>query len=100
MAESGVRGGGSGVDQTIVKAAIYPSIGVARVGNSKTAYYIGPEVPDPLPQPLGFYRDQAGALKREAARFRVYGLNADGVIVKELTSADAEVIWTVTLANT
>src|SRR5262245_4791216 len=87
-------------DQTIVKAAIYPSIGVARVGNSKKEWYLGPEVPEPLPLPAGAYRDDTGALQREAARFRVYGLNAAGVIVKELTCADAEITWTVQLANT
>src|SRR5262249_18215989 len=86
-------------DQTIVKAAIYPSIGIARVGNSKTEWYIGPEVPDPLPQSQGFYRDDTGALKREAARFRVYGVNAAGAAVRELTASDAEVVWTVQLAN-
>ena len=25
---------------------IYPAIGIARVGNSKTEYYIGPETPN------------------------------------------------------
>ena len=65
-------------DATIVKTAIYPSIGVARVGNSPTEWYLGPEVPDPLPLPAGSYRDNTGALKREAARFRIYGLNAAG----------------------
>jgi hypothetical protein len=98
MAEAG--GNTVGNDETIVKAAIYPSIGVARVGNSKTEWYFGPEVPDPLPQPPGFYRDNTGALKREAARFRIYGLNAAGAIVRELTAGDAEVTWTVKLANT
>jgi L-Lysine epsilon oxidase N-terminal/L-lysine epsilon oxidase C-terminal domain len=91
--------GGASVDEVIVKAAIYPSIGIARVGNSRTEWYIGPEVPDPLPQPLGVYRDDTGALKREAARFRIYGLNAAGTVVQELTSADADVVWTVRLAN-
>lgn len=84
----------------IVKAAIYPSIGIARVGNSENEWYLGPEVPDPLPRPPGFYRDHTGALKREAARFRVYGLNQAGTIVRELTGSDAEVAWTVQLANT
>jgi hypothetical protein len=91
------------VDQTtvdeIIGAAIYPSIGIARVGNSLTEWYVGPEVPDPLPLPPGSYRDSKGALKREAARFRVYGLNAAGIVVRELTSADADVVWTVQLAN-
>jgi hypothetical protein len=86
-------------DTAIVKAAIYPSIGVARVGNSKTGWYVGPEVPDPLPLPPGAYRVDTGALKREAARFRVYGLNAAGTVVRELTSADADIAWTVELAN-
>jgi hypothetical protein len=86
-------------DATIVKAAIYPSIGVARVGNSLADWYLGPEVPDPLPLPPGSYRDSSGALKREAARFRIYGLNATGTIVQELTGADANITWTVQLAN-
>ncbi|MFV3073764.1 LodA/GoxA family CTQ-dependent oxidase [Niveispirillum fermenti] len=88
------------VDDTIVSAAIYPAIGVARVGNSPQEWFYGPEVPDPPPQPAGFYRDKTGALKRQAARFRVYGLNAAGLPVKELTGAKgAEVEWTVHLAN-
>lgn len=88
------------LDEVIVKAAIYPSIGIARVGSSLTEWYIGPEVPDPLPLPPGSYRDHTGALKREAARFRVYGLNAAGTIVRELTDAEADIAWTVQLANT
>ena len=63
----------------IVAAAIYPSIGIARVGNSEHCYFIGPEVVDPPGEGLGGYRDRTGALKRQAARFRIYGLNAEGV---------------------
>jgi hypothetical protein len=85
---------------TIVKAAIYPPIGMARVGNSATDFYIGPEVPDPLPAAPGFYRDAKGAIKREAARFRIYGLNAAGQAVAELTADNADIEWAVTLANT
>jgi hypothetical protein len=86
-------------DKTIVKAAIFPAIGVARVGNSPTEFYIGPEVPEPRPEKPGFYRDASGAIKREAARFRVYGYNAAGKVVAELTAANAEIDWGVTLAN-
>lgn len=86
-------------DTTIVRAAIHPGIGVARVGNSPEGYYIGPEVMDPPPLPAGALRDDSGALKREAARFRVYGFNAAGAVVKELTAADATIEWTVELAN-
>ena len=89
-------------DTCIVRAVIYPPIGVARIGSSSGAWFIGPETPDPLPRPLGFYRDVAGALKRQAARFRIYGVNARGEILREITGADsaATITWTVELANT
>ena len=75
----------------IVKAAIYPPIGIARVGNSENEFFLAPEVPDPLPEPPGFYCDATGALKWQAAHFRIYGLSADGVVVRELTADDATV---------
>ena len=81
----------------IVRAAIYPAIGVARVGNSRDEFFLAPEVTNPLPQPPGFYRDATGALKRQAVRFRVYGLDAGGRVVAELTAANAEITWTVHL---
>jgi L-Lysine epsilon oxidase N-terminal/L-lysine epsilon oxidase C-terminal domain len=87
-------------DQRIVRAAIYPPIGIGRVGNSENEYFLAPEVPDPLPEAPGFYRDGEGALKRQAARFRIYGLNAAGVAVRELTPGDGVTIeWQIHLAN-
>ena len=84
---------------SIVRAAIHPSIGVARIGNSAEEYFLAPEVIDPPPQPPGFYRDASGALKRQAVRFRIYGLNAQGQAVAELTQSNAEITWSVHLAN-
>lgn len=86
------------VDTVVVRAAIHPAIGIARVGDSADAYFIGPEVLKPEP-PEGGYRDAAGALKRQAARFRLYGYNAAGEVVRELTPDDADIAWTVHLAN-
>jgi L-lysine epsilon oxidase-like protein len=83
----------------IVRAAIHPSIGVARIGSSEDEYFIGPEVIDPRPQPLGYYKDDKGALKREAARFRIYGYNEAGEVVTELTADNADILWTVHVAN-
>jgi hypothetical protein len=83
----------------IVRAAIHPSIGIARVGNSPDGCFYGPEVTDPLPHPAGCYRDRNGALKRQSARFRVYGLDAGGEPLVELTAANADITWTVHLAN-
>src|SRR5215467_184169 len=87
---------------TIVRAAIHPSIGVARVGNSldPDGYFLAPEVVDPPPPELpGFYRDASGALKRQAVKFRIFGLNAQGGVVAELTASNAEITWKVHLAN-
>lgn len=85
----------------IVRASIHPSIGIARIGDSREAdgFYVGPEVPHPPRATREQVRDGAGAIKRQAARFRVYGLNAAGEVVRELTSRDADVEWTVHLAN-
>ncbi|HYF44631.1 MAG TPA: LodA/GoxA family CTQ-dependent oxidase, partial [Acidimicrobiales bacterium] len=83
----------------IVRAAIHPAIGIARMGNSKDEFYVGPEVTEPLPVPPGFMHDGAGALKRQAALFRVYGYDASGNVVRELTAGNADVRWTVHVAN-
>ena len=83
----------------VVRAAIHPAIGIARVGNSETGFFIGPEVTDPEPFKPGFAKDSTGALKRQAARFRVYAYNAAGEPVVELTADNAEIEWTVQVAN-
>ena len=87
------------IDSVIVRAAIHPAIGIARVGDSVDGYYIGPEVTNPTSLPPGSYRDAVGALKRQAARFRIYGYNAAGEVVAALNSNSAHIQWTVHLAN-
>jgi hypothetical protein len=83
----------------IVTCAIHPSIGVARVGNSQSAYFIGPEAPGWTPGPDERFKDEDGRIKRQAARFRIYGLDEQGNVVKELTTDDARIDWRVHLAN-
>src|ERR1044072_1655765 len=90
---------GNKLPRGIVRAAIHPSIGIARVGNSPDGCFYGPEVTYPLPHPPGFYRDGNGALNRQSARFRIYGLDAGGKPLAELTAANADITWTVHLAN-
>ncbi len=86
-------------DQTIVRAAIHPGIGIARVGDSQD-FLIGPElVKSPL-MPPNETRDTCGRIKRQAARFRLYGYNAAGEVVSELTPDNAAITWKVSLANT
>jgi hypothetical protein len=82
----------------ITQFAIYPAIGVARVGNSPTGLFFGPEQPGEVRS--GPYRDDGGRIKRQAARFRIYGLDAQGRAVKEITAADARIEWHVEVANT
>lgn len=90
------------IDTQIVRAAIHPAIGIARVGDSETEFFIGPEVVDGSQDSdinKGFYRDSTGALKRQAARFRLYGYNAAGDVVQELNPDNADIVWTVHVAN-
>lgn len=89
----------STVKSHIVRAAIHPAIGVARAGNSKAGYFVGPQVIDPPVEPPGFYRDASGALKRQVALFRVYGYNEAGEVVRELTADVDEICWSAHLAN-
>lgn len=88
-----------GTVAAVVRAAIYPPIGIARVGNSEDDYFVGPEIPYPSAAVPGFYRDCRGALKRQAARFRIYGLDARGQAITEFTVQNSEIRWTVHLAN-
>jgi hypothetical protein len=84
----------------ITHVRIHPGIGVARVGNSSSDYYIGPEVMHPAPTKFGATRDPGGALKRQAARFRVYGYDKDGNVVAEIQQSDnSSIEWSVHVAN-
>jgi hypothetical protein len=82
-----------------VSAKIHPGIGVARVGNSPDQFILGPEVPGRPVDADGRFKDRQGRIKRQAARFRVYGCDAEGAVVRELTAAEADITWTVHLAN-
>ena len=85
---------------SVVSCAIHPAIGFCRVGNSPDGYFLGPEVPGHHPLPAGGFKDAQGRILRQAARFRIFGLNRDDEIVAELTADDAEITWTVHVANT
>lgn len=84
--------------QRITRVAIHPAVGIARVGNSRDAFYFGPEVPGGLPK--GPFKDPTGAVAKQAARFRLFGYDAEGGVVGELTAADADINWTIAVANT
>ena len=77
----------------------HPAIGIARLGNSPNGFFIGPEKPGVYSKPRGGYRDAQHRIKRQAARFRLFGYDKNGKLVKEITSAEAKIEWTVHLAN-
>lgn len=83
----------------IARVVIGPSIGIARLGNSPEAFFVGPETPGLPAQPPGGFKDGEGRIKRQAARFRLYGLDSHGEVLAELTAAHGTITWTVHLAN-
>ena len=85
--------------RNIVVVRIHPAIGVARVGNSPTEFFIGPERTGVHARPPGGYKDGAGRVKRQAARFRVFGYDSKGRVVREITASEAAITWTVHVAN-
>lgn len=87
----------------ITKVSIYPPIGIARIGNAPadqpSDYYIAPEIPGQPAQVEGGYKDSQGRIKKQVVRFRIYGLNDNDEVIKELTADDAEITWRVHVAN-
>jgi hypothetical protein len=82
---------------------IHPGIGIARLGNSHSEFFIGPEAPGFVPLGSGPYRDGSGRIKRQGARFRVfaYEFGEKGRLerIREVTTAEARIEWQVHLAN-
>lgn len=83
----------------VVRCAIYPPIGFARVGNSTEGYILAPEVPGLFPLPAKGYKDRTGRIYPQAVRFRVYGFDASGRVVGELDASVAKIQWNVHVAN-
>ena len=79
---------------------IHPAIGVARIGNSEEEFFVGPEIPGVYEYPAGSYRDDDLYLKRQGARFRLFGYDGHDRLVGEIQESDAEITWSVHLRNT
>src|SRR5262245_9470575 len=81
---------------------IYPSIGIARVGDCEDSFVIGPEAPGVVPS--GPYRGADQGLKPQAARFRIYKVEIDAneneTVTEEIVpGSDCKIEWSVSLAN-
>ncbi len=85
-----------------VEYRIYPSIGIARIGDSGDGFIIGPEAPGIAP--AGPYRGSDGGLRPQGARFRIYKVEIDAnqneVVSAEISAnSTTKIGWTVELAN-
>ena len=78
--------------------AIYPPIGIARIGNSPE-HFLASDLPGVSEVPEDGYKDTKGRIKKEVARFRIYGFNSAGDVVKELTADEATINWRAEVAN-
>lgn len=83
----------------ISSVAIYPPIGVSRIGNSNE-YFLSSDLPSIPSKPPGGFKDSLGRVKKQVARFRVYAFNKEGEVVKEITTTkDVSIEWRVHVAN-
>ncbi|MGA8430466.1 MAG: LodA/GoxA family CTQ-dependent oxidase [Candidatus Sulfotelmatobacter sp.] len=95
---------------------IHPKLGIARVGNSPTGFYVGPEKTGGLPmecdsggnvrvqngqvQYQRTFKDEAGAILRQAARFKIFRHDESGATEVALGDDGIRAIrWTVHVAN-
>ena len=80
-----------------MRAAIFPAIGFSRVGNGDE-WFSAPEVPGLMTEPPGGFKQGPNRIKKQVQRFRVYGYDDQGRVVRELSASDG-VRWTVHVAN-
>src|SRR5262249_9196720 len=86
---------------------IHPAIGIANVGNSPADFIVGSEAAQESRGPATAHRDCGDAdnlylarIKRRAAEFRIFGYDASGKCLGEVTADSVKAIhWNVHLAN-
>lgn len=85
------------------KFRIYPSIGIARLGNGpaqKDQVVFSPEVPwANLFETENNYLTEDGALKKQAQRFYIYACDDDGVPIGKIDPSEYDIEWTAEVAN-
>jgi hypothetical protein len=87
---------------------IFPSIGIARLGDSDSQFYLCAESPDSLgidfdaagnETGLQLFKDPTLRLKRQGARFRVFQLDAATNKYLPITDPNVSISWEVYLVN-
>lgn len=84
---------------TVARIGIYPAIGISRVGGS-SKWFLAPEVPGLPPTPDGGFKDGEQAIKKQVQRFRLYAFDEHGAVIGEVTAREADIEWSVHVANT
>ncbi|QHI35057.1 L-lysine 6-oxidase [Kordia antarctica] len=83
----------------ISSVAIYPPIGISRIGNSEE-YFFSPDIPGVEKAPEGGYKDQKGRVKKQVARFRIYAFDKNGNALGEITETqNSNIEWRLQVAN-
>lgn len=86
-------------NQQVKKVAIYPAIGIARVGNSPE-YFLASELPGKASYPEeGGFKDGNNLFKKQVPRFRIYALDENDNPLYEVTGDNATIEWRVHIAN-
>ena len=90
-------------NQTQPKFRIYPSIGIARVGNGpaeKEHVIFSPEIPwANLFEVDNVYLTRDGRIKKQAQRFYIYACDDEGNPVGQIDPDDYDIAWTVEVSN-
>ena len=85
------------------KFRIYPSIGIARLGNGparKEDVIFSPEIPwANLYETEQNYLTEDGRLKKQAQRFYIYECDENGNPFRQINTDDYEIEWSVEVAN-
>lgn len=85
------------------KFRIYPSIGIARMGNgpaTKDQVIFSPEIPWANLYDTDLeYLTKAGALKKQAQRFYIYECDAEGKPIRMIDPKEYDINWSVEVAN-
>ena len=91
----------------LVSVKIHPSIGIARLGNHPTEYFVGPERENQFihEDEINNFKSEDPLdnnilkIKRQACRFRVFGYYDNGDVI-ELDDTKVDIEWKVKIANT
>jgi hypothetical protein len=85
----------------IESIAIYPPLGLARVGNAPgyEDYILASEIRGRAPDDPDGFRDTEGRIKRQAVRFRIYAHLKDGSIEEITAGGNVSIKWRVRIAN-